>query len=94
MSVPFDLNIEKILENWHVSDAVREVIANALDERLLTGTRDIEISKSKEGYWTIKDYGRGLDKEHLTQKENDEKLANPGEDRKVRNWSEGRVRDV
>ena len=28
----FDLNIEKVLEDWEVYHAVREVIANALDE--------------------------------------------------------------
>ena len=39
----FDLNVEKVLENWTVAHAIREVIANALDEQVLTGTRDIEI---------------------------------------------------
>jgi hypothetical protein len=28
----FDLNIDKILENWEPKHAVREIIANALDE--------------------------------------------------------------
>ena len=32
----FDLNIEKILENWEVYHAIREIIANALDEQILT----------------------------------------------------------
>ena len=73
----FDLNIEKILEDWDVSDAIREVIANALDEQLLTKTKDIEIFKDRNGIWHIRDYGRGLKYEHLTQKENDEKLKNP-----------------
>jgi hypothetical protein len=41
----FDLNIEKILEGWETCHAVREVIANALDEQVLTGTRDVDISK-------------------------------------------------
>lgn len=31
MSNLFDLNMEKVLENWLVSDALREIIANALD---------------------------------------------------------------
>ena len=39
----FDLNIEKVLENWTVAHAIREIIANALDEQVLTGTKDIEI---------------------------------------------------
>ncbi len=32
----FDLNIERVLENWTVAHALREVIANALDEQALT----------------------------------------------------------
>jgi len=32
----FDLNIEKILEDWEVYHAIREVIANAIDEEILT----------------------------------------------------------
>jgi hypothetical protein len=74
---PFDLNIEKILEDWEVYHALREVIANALDERLLTNTKDIEITEGPRGIWHIRDYGRGLRHEHLTQNENAEKLANP-----------------
>ena len=38
----FDLNIEKVLENWDVSDALREIIANAIDEQLLTATGEKE----------------------------------------------------
>lgn len=45
MTKEFDLNIEKILENWEVYHAVREIIANALDEQKLTGTKDISIRK-------------------------------------------------
>ena len=73
----FDLNIEKILEDWDVFHAIREVIANALDEQLLTKTKGIEIFKERNGIWHIRDYGRGIKYEHLTQKENDEKLENP-----------------
>lgn len=75
----FDLNIEKILENWDVKHAVREVIANALDEKTLTNSKEIEIFWSSNlNSWIIKDYGRGLKYEHFTQKENDEKLNNNG----------------
>lgn len=70
----FDLNIEKILEDWEIYDAIREVIANAIDEQLLTDTQDIKIFKDNKGCWHIRDYGRGLQYEHLTQRENDEKL--------------------
>ena len=46
MSAPdrkFDLNIEKVLEHWTVAHAVREILANALDEHALTGTNEPEI---------------------------------------------------
>lgn len=72
----FDLNIEKILENWESFHAVREIIANALDEQLLTDTRDVEIKKQGTN-WIIKDFGRGLKYTNLTQNENQEKLVNP-----------------
>jgi hypothetical protein len=73
----FDLNIERVLENWTVAHALREVIANALDEQALTGTREPEIYQDAEGRWHIRDRGRGLRYEHLTQNENKEKLAHP-----------------
>jgi len=73
----FDLNIERILEDWELYHAIREIIANALDEQMLTQTKDIEIFKDDEDRWHIRDYGRGLKYEHLTQNENDEKLRNP-----------------
>lgn len=73
----FDLNIEKILENWEIYDAVREVIANAIDEEVLTATSPIRIFKDDDGKWHVRDFGRGLKYEHLTQKENEEKLTNP-----------------
>lgn len=70
----FDLNIERVLENWEPYHAVREIIANALDEQTLTGTKPIEIFKDVEQRWHIRDYGRGLQYQHFTQNENDEKL--------------------
>ena len=73
----FDLNIEKVLEHWEIHHAIREIIANAIDEQLLTNTKEIEIFKDKNGNWHIRDYGRGIKYTHLTQKENEEKLKNP-----------------
>jgi len=73
----FDLNIEKVLEHWEIHHAIREIIANAVDEQRLTNTREIEIFKDKKGRWHIRDFGRGIRYTHLTQKENDEKLNNP-----------------
>lgn len=73
----FDLNIEKVLEHWTVPHAIREIIANALDESNLTSTKQPLIYKDEEGKWHIKDFGRGLKYEHLTQNENLEKTENP-----------------
>lgn len=73
----FDLNIDKILENWECKHAVREIIANSLDEQAITGCRDLEIYKNGQ-QWVIRDYGRGLKYEHLVQKENSEKLNTNG----------------
>lgn len=68
----FDLNVEKILDHWGLPEAVREVIANALDEHALSGTAEPEIVKRKDG-WHVRDFGRGLRYQHLTQNENPEK---------------------
>src|SRR3954467_15732498 len=73
----FDLKIERVLENWTLAHATREVIASALDEAALTGTAEPEITKDADGPWHIRDFGRGLRYEHLTQNENREKLASP-----------------
>jgi hypothetical protein len=55
-----------------VPEAIREVIANALDEQALTGTAEPQIVKRRDG-WHITDFGRGLRYQHLTQNENPEK---------------------
>lgn len=74
----FDLNIKKILEAWDNGHAVRELIANALDEQVLSGTAPVDIAKDAVGIWQIRDYGRGLRYEHFTQNENPEKLKAVG----------------
>jgi hypothetical protein len=73
----FDLNVEKVLEHWSVPFAIRELIANALDEQLLTGTAESEIYRDYEGRWHVSDSGRGVRYEHLTQNENAEKRRHP-----------------
>lgn len=70
----FDLNVEKVLEDWETADAVREVIANAIDEEILTNTARVRIFKDPQG-WHVRDFGRGLQYKHLTQNENQEKLS-------------------
>ena len=74
----FDLNIEKILGGWELRHAIREIIANALDEQVLSSTQDITISADRSGNWHIRDFGRGIRYENLTQNENPEKLKNAG----------------
>jgi hypothetical protein len=69
----FDLNVEKVLEHWTVAFAIRELIANALDEQMITGTLEPVIFKDGQGCWHIADAGRGLRYEHLTQNESAEK---------------------
>jgi hypothetical protein len=73
----FDLNIEEVLENWEVEHALREIIANALDEQLISKSGEIEITRDRAGDWHIRDYGRGLQIEHFTLNENKEKLDAP-----------------
>ncbi|MCY3019485.1 MAG: ATP-binding protein [Planctomycetota bacterium] len=73
----FDLNIDKILENWELPHAIRELIANALDEATLTSSAAPEIVKDNAGWWRIRDFGRGLRYQDLIQSENPEKLGNP-----------------
>ena len=75
----FDLNIEEVLDHWEIEHAIREVIANALDEQVLTGSSDIEIYEATDGGWHIRDYGRGLQIDHFTLNENKEKLESDAE---------------
>jgi hypothetical protein len=74
----FDLNIGKVLEHWTVPFAIREIIANALDEAALTGTADPDIVRNDPGSWHIRDFGRGLRYAHLTQNESAEKRKHGG----------------
>src|SRR5713226_4826898 len=73
----FDLNIEEVLENWEVEHALREIIANAIDEQVISKTAEIEIAKDTQSDWHIRDFGRGLKIEHFTLNENQEKLNAP-----------------
>lgn len=75
----FDLNIEEVLDHWEIEHAIREVIANALDEQVLTGSSDVEIYEATDGGWHIRDHGRGLQIDHFTLNENKEKLESDAE---------------
>jgi hypothetical protein len=69
----FDLNIDKFLEHWGPAEAVREIIANAIDEQALTSAAPVEILRDRPGIWRVRDFGRGLQPDHLKQNENPEK---------------------
>ncbi|WP_373189105.1 ATP-binding protein [Halolamina sp.] len=71
--------MEEVLEAWGPADALRELIANALDEATLTETADPDIYEDDAGNWHVRDHGRGLQYEHFTQSEDEEKLAHPDE---------------
>ena len=71
----FDLNIKKILKEWKVADALREIIANAIDEKIITKTKAPKIYK-ENNQWIIEDYGKGLKISDFSQNENQEKLNN------------------
>jgi len=74
----FDLNIDKILEDWNVEHALREIIANALDEQQLSKSQDIRIEKRGDCCWSIRDFGRGIKYEHFVQNESKEKQIAQG----------------
>jgi len=61
------------LEHRTIPFAIREPIANALDEQALTGTAEPAIFKDEDPRWHVADNGRGLRYEHLTQQEDAEK---------------------
>jgi len=73
----FDLNIQQFLDSWTPRDAVRELLANALDEAMLSGTQTPAIERTGVGEWTISDAGRGLRPEHLALAESEEKTGSP-----------------
>ena len=91
----FDLNVEKVLEHWSPAHALREVIANALDEHALIGRADRpEIVKDDAGVWHVRDHGRGLalpapDAERVGREAGQRRRGRP-----VRCRVEGRVGDV
>ena len=71
----FDLNIQRILENWEIYHGIREIIANALDEQKITNSSEIIIYCDSNNWWHIRDYGRGINVSSFTNNENDEKLS-------------------
>ena len=74
-----DLNINEINNNWTVNDAIRELVANAIDEHLLVNiSNDIKITyNAQTKTLVISDEGRGIKNSHFTENLNKEKLTNP-----------------
>lgn len=69
----FDLNVGTVLDHWTVEFALREIIANALNEQVLSQSEPPIVSEDGLGWWHIRDYGRGLRHVNLTQDESPEK---------------------
>ena len=71
-----DLNIKDIDNNWTINDAIRELVANAIDEHILTNiTNDIKITyNSQTKTLIISDEGRGIKNLHFIENANKEKL--------------------
>lgn len=82
----FDLNVGTVLDHWTVEFALREIIANALDEQVLTQSEPPVVSEDGLGWWHIRDYGRGLRHVNLTQDESPEKQ---GDDRVIGQFGMG-----
>lgn len=83
----FDLNIDEFLLTWTAEDALRELIANAIDEQNLSSTPGITVAPDLDGGWHIRDFGRGLRPENFVQNETPEKRRNS--DRMIGNFGVG-----
>lgn len=68
-----DLNIEKVLEDWSVVDALREFVSNALDEHTICKIDTLPKIKLDGNVLSITDNGRGIKLEDFVIKVNDEK---------------------
>lgn len=73
----FDLNIRGYLKDWDIFHAVRELISNAMDESVISGTDKPIIKKIGDKSWQIIDFGRGINPSSLVISENTEKVK-PG----------------
>lgn len=74
---PFDLNIASINSNWTIAHAIREIIANAIDETITSNcSKDMEITyDNTKKMATIQDYGRGIKPINFVLAQNPEKLT-------------------
>jgi hypothetical protein len=73
----FDLNTDKILSDWTVEHALRELFSNAIDETELSLTsKPLDLSLSEDRVLVLRDYGRGLREQHFVQHEDRDKRGN------------------
>jgi hypothetical protein len=77
MQRAFDLNSQETVTHWGVREALRELIANALDETEITQSDEVIITDLGNRKWSVRDFGRGLAEHHLTQNESKEKHVHP-----------------
>ena len=71
-----DLNIKEILENWEIWHAIRELVANSLDEHKMNKINNDIIFNYDQDLKRVEiiDFGSGIKSEHFIQTENKEKL--------------------
>ena len=72
--VYFYLNIGAINDTWTVPHAIREFIANSIDETTLSGVTQNPEFTINGNTITIRDYGRGIQPKHFVLDQQDEKL--------------------
>jgi hypothetical protein len=77
MQTAFDLNSQKTMTHWGIPEALREIIANALDETTIAQSQEVTITELEHQKWSIRDFGRGLTKDHLAQNMSSEKRNHP-----------------
>ena len=74
-----DLNIKDIDNNWTINDAIRELVANAIDEHIIANiSNSVKITYNNQTKTLIiSDEGRGIKSVHFTENINKEKINNP-----------------
>jgi DNA gyrase/topoisomerase IV subunit B len=66
-----DLNIGKdCLDNWDISHAIRELIANAIDEHTESKIKKPIVIRQNRNNYEIIDYGRGIKQQDFIHKTN------------------------
>ena len=72
-----DINSDSVLSDWEVKHALREIIANALDETELRSLKERPQIYFEDDYLVIRDFGSGIEEKHFVQNESLEKRSAP-----------------